>query len=75
LFAVSRIEPVTGRELLVAFNTSTAPLTAQVEIGALPKRFVALQGHCEATPSAPGSYKVTLAPLDFAVCAEEAPPH
>ena len=31
LFAVSRIDPQTGREIVIAFNTSTAPIEANVE--------------------------------------------
>ena len=73
LFAVSRIEPGTGREVLVAFNTSTAPIDAQVLIGYQSAHFVALHGPCAAEPSAPGSYRVRLAPLSFAVCAARAP--
>jgi len=70
LFAVSRIDPDTGREIVIAFNTSTAPLKAQVEVDARSSRFEALHGACDATPRAPGSYHVSLKPLDFVVCAE-----
>ena len=69
LFAVSRIDPQTGREILVAFNTSTKPLTAQVEVDATSQHFTALHGRCAPTPTAPGSYPLTLAPLDFVICA------
>ncbi|MGA7675755.1 MAG: alpha-amylase family glycosyl hydrolase [Rhizomicrobium sp.] len=70
LFAVSRIDPDTGREILIAFNTSTKPLEAQVEVDARSSQFEALHGVCAPTPSAPGSYHVSLKPLDFVVCAE-----
>ncbi|MBU6299688.1 MAG: alpha-amylase, partial [Alphaproteobacteria bacterium] len=69
LFAVSRIDPDTGREIVIAFNTSTAPLSAQVEIDPASQHFTALHGACAAEPSAPGSYHVTLAPLDYIICA------
>ncbi|MDE2135051.1 MAG: alpha-amylase [Alphaproteobacteria bacterium] len=72
LFAVSRIDPETGREILVAFNTSASPLTAQVEINPASQHFAALHGVCAATPKVPGSYQVVLAPLDYVVCAEGA---
>jgi glycosidase len=69
LFAVSRIDPETGREILIAFNTSTKPLEVQVQVDARSSRFEALHGVCAPAPSAPGSYHVSLKPLDFVVCA------
>jgi glycosidase len=74
LFAVSRIDPATGREILIAFNTSAAPLTMQVEIDSASLRFDVLHGKCAAAPTAPGSYPITLAPLDYVVCAASASP-
>ena len=71
LFAVSRIDPGTGREILIAFNTSTSPLEVQVEVDPRSTRFAPLHGACEPAPSAPGSYHVSLKPLDFVVCAAE----
>ena len=72
LFAVSRFDPVTGQEVLIAFNTSTATIDAnvQVEVGSL--RFKGLAGVCQPAASAPGSVRVKLAPLAYAVCAAEA---
>jgi glycosidase len=67
LFAVSRI--LNGREVLVAFNTSTAPIEANVEVEVASSRFAALHGVCAPTASAPGSVRVKLAPLDYIVCA------
>ena len=69
LFAVSRIDPTTGREIAIAFNTSLQPLSTVIEVDAGSRRFAALYGHCESEVSAPGSYRVVLAPLDFVVCA------
>jgi glycosidase len=69
LFAVSRIDPASGREIVVAFNTGSEPLAAHVEIDVDSERFSALRGDCATTPGAPGSYEVKLAPLDFVVCA------
>ena len=67
LFAVSRI--LDGREVLVAFNTSTTPLEANVEVDMPSSHFTSLRGACAPTASAPGSVRVTLAPLDYIVCA------
>jgi glycosidase len=69
LFAVSRIDPATGREIAIAFNTSLQPLSTVMEVDAGSRRFTALYGRCESEVSAPGSYRVVLAPLDFVVCA------
>jgi glycosidase len=67
LFAVSRL--LDGREVLVAFNTSTAPIEVNVEVNVTSLAFIALHGPCAPTASAPGSVRVTIAPLDYVVCA------
>jgi glycosidase len=72
LFAVSRLDPQGGHELLIAFNTSTAAVSAPVTVNATSARFASLVGSCEPTASAPGSYQVTVPPLDYIVCASEA---
>ncbi len=69
LFAVSRVDPVTGREIAIAFNTSLQPLATTMEVAAGSRRFSALYGRCESEVAVPGSYRVVLAPLDFVVCA------
>jgi glycosidase len=69
LFAVSRLDPATGREIAIAFNTSLQPLTTTMEVDAGARRFSALYGRCESEVAAPGSYRLVLAPLDFVVCA------
>ena len=69
LFAVSRIDPESGREILVAFNTGDAPLTAKVEVNAASSHFKSLHGSCEDAPVEPRSYRVSLQPLDFVLCA------
>jgi neopullulanase len=68
LFAVSRIDPATGREIVVAFNTSTDALKTFIEIDAKSSSFKSLHGVCPTTVYAPGSMAVTLAPFDFIVC-------
>ena len=68
LFAASRFDPETGRELLLAFNTSNAPVSAVVPVESASRHFQTLQGHCAATVTAPGSYRVTLQPLEFMIC-------
>jgi len=73
LFAVSRIDPASGREILVAFNTSTTALDAAVLVNANSAHFRSLYGRCAADASAPGSYRVHLDALDFIVCEAAAP--
>ena len=68
LFAVSRFDPRDGHEVLAAFNTSTQPITAQIEVEVASSRFSALSGPCAAAASAPGSVKITLPALGYAIC-------
>ena len=70
LLAVSRVDPVSGREILLAFNTSTRPIERLVEIGVRGAAAATLAGEgCAASAAAPGSLRVTLPPLGYAVCA------
>ncbi|WP_404374064.1 alpha-amylase family glycosyl hydrolase [Sphingomonas sp. MMS24-J45] len=68
LFAVSRFDPETGREVVLAFNTSTAPVSAQVVVETRSTDFIARHGVCAAKASAPGSLSVTIPPLDYVIC-------
>jgi len=72
LFAASRIDPNTGAETIVAFNTSTGPITAQVAIGLESLHFISMHGHCSVAPTAPGSYMVEIPALEYVVCASVA---
>ena len=66
LFAVSRFDPESGREVLIAFNTSNHPVSAHVPVNS--HHFVSLLGKCEPDVTAAGSYAVSLAPLGYVVC-------
>jgi glycosidase len=68
LFAASRIGNG-GREILVAFNTSLAPITAQVEIESGTRAFTPLEGQCP-KPDVPGTVKLTVPALGYVACAE-----
>jgi glycosidase len=70
LFAVSRFDNP-GNEILIAFNTSLAPLTAQVQVDERSAAFTSLLGECSREVSAPGSLKVELPPLGYVACMEE----
>jgi glycosidase len=69
LFAVSRIDPESGREILIVFNTSTAPIEANVEVDAHTQAFESLLGACAPRATAPGSYRIELPALSFVACA------
>jgi glycosidase len=68
LFAFSRLAPSGGGETLVAFNTSTSPVAAQVEVGAGAAAWTSVHGGCAGEASAPGSYRVEVPALDYVVC-------
>jgi glycosidase len=68
LFAASRFDPVDGHEILVAFNTSTQPLVANVEVNAHSAHFRSLAGACPAAAAAPGSLALSIPPLSYIFC-------
>lgn len=68
LFAVSRFDPATGREILLLFNTSTDPVEQNVAVEASSGNFETLAGTCAPSASAPGSVRVSLPALGYAVC-------
>ncbi len=68
LFAVSRIDSTSGDELLVAFNTSNAPISANVEIGKAATVLMALRGICPTAPRLPGSVAISLPAFGYMVC-------
>lgn len=69
LLAVSRFDPATGREVVLAFNTGTTPLSARVAVDPRSLSFTALAGQCAPRAEAPGSLSITLPAFGFAVCA------
>ena len=66
LLAFSRI--LDGREVLVVMNTSTQPIEHNVVVETASQRFTSLAGTCPTIASAPGSVRVTLPALGYAVC-------
>jgi glycosidase len=69
LFAVSRFDPVTGAEMLLAFNSSGEPWSGNIQVEAGSAHFTALAGACPAAASAPGSVALTIPAFGYAVCA------
>ena len=68
LFAASRFDPVSGREMLLLFNTSTDAVRQNVVVETRSTRFETLAGACPAVASVPGSVAIDLPPLGYAVC-------
>jgi glycosidase len=68
LFAVSRFEPGTGREMLLLFNTSNEPLRQHVRVETRSLKFDQVAGTCPASAVAPGSVEIALPALGYAVC-------
>lgn len=68
LFSVSRFDPVTGAEYLIAFNTSNAPIHAATVVGTSADALETLFGACPAHVSAPGSVTLDLPAFGSAVC-------
>ncbi len=69
LFVLSRFDPVSNREVVIAFNTASSPQTAHVPIAARSLTFSPLVGQCSRVADAPGSFTVSLPALGFAICA------
>jgi glycosidase len=68
LFAVSRFDPTSGREMLLLFNTSANPVRQNVLVETRSARFETLAGACPAIASAPGSVAIELPAFGYAVC-------
>jgi len=67
LFAMSRMGD-DGSEILIVFNSSSAPISAQVEVEPASLRWQSLRGDCAPESSAPASVAVRVPPLDYLVC-------
>jgi glycosidase len=68
LFAVSRFDPASGREMLLLFNTSTKQVKMNVRVETRSASFDTLAGSCAARADAPGTVAADLPALGFAVC-------
>lgn len=68
LFAVSRFDPVTGREMVLMFNTSTEPVHQHVRVETRSHEFEVLMGICPVKADAPGTITADLPALGFSVC-------
>ena len=68
LFALSRFDPASGREMLLLFNTSTDPVRQNVRVEIRSANFAGLAGACPLKANVPGTVTANLPALGFAVC-------
>lgn len=68
LFAVSRFDPASNREVVLAFNTSDRPVTQSVQVEVGSTGFATLAGRCAPRAAAPGSLMVSLPAFGYAIC-------
>ncbi len=73
LFAVSRFDPATGAEILLAFNTSGRAWSGRIQVETASTAFKSLAGKCPIAPDAPGTISIDLPAFGYAVCAAGAP--
>ena len=71
LLAVSRSIPGQEGETLIVYNTSTAPIAANIEVDAGSTDWSSSRGACPATATAPASIRVTVPGLDYVICTSE----
>lgn len=71
LFAISRIDPTSGREIVAIFNTAARPISANVVVDRASARFTALAGPCPAAPRTPGSLAINLPAFGYMICKAE----
>ncbi|MEY2883236.1 MAG: hypothetical protein RL490_960 [Pseudomonadota bacterium] len=74
IFAMSRIIPGQAGETLVAINTSTRPLIANVRVDPTSLAWTRSAGTCPVAAAAPGTLTISLPPLGWAVCRSEGEP-
>jgi len=71
LLAVSRRIPDTAGETLIVYNTSTAPITANIEVDAASADWSSSRGVCPTSATAPASIRVTVPALDYLICSSK----
>ena len=68
LLAVERHDAESGDRVLAAFNTSKEPMTRDIEVDYDARRVASLTGACPSQVTAPGSVRIELPALGYAVC-------
>ena len=68
LFAIARVAPEGTGQTVIAFNTGTSPLHANLWVDPALRRFESVHGECARRAAAPGSYAVEIPALGYIVC-------
>ena len=68
LFAIERLAPDGSGRTIIAFNTGTTPLRANLWTDPSALRFESVHGDCARRAAAPGSYSVEIPAFDYIVC-------
>lgn len=72
IFAISRRMGADPGETLVAFNTSTKPVTVNVKVDYASSAWRTEHGACAPRSESPGSYRVSVPALDYVICTSRA---
>lgn len=71
LFAIARVSPDGSGQTIVAFNSSTRPVRANLAVDPALRSFEPVLGACSPGAAAPGSYAVEVPALGTIVCRAE----
>ncbi|MEQ1725123.1 MAG: alpha-amylase family glycosyl hydrolase [Sphingopyxis sp.] len=71
IVAISRIDPVTGREVVAVFNTASSAQSGNIIVDRATTRFTTLTGDCPASVRVTGSAAITLPAFGYMICAAE----
>jgi glycosidase len=71
LFAVSRSIDGAAGETLIVYNTSTAEVSANIEVDAASAEWSSLRGACPTVATAPATVRVSVPALDYVICSSE----
>jgi len=68
VFVMSRLDEATGEEFIIAYNAETEPRALNIEVDGRNTQWESVMGACEARSAAPGTYALSIPPLDFVIC-------
>lgn len=68
LFVVSRFDPVSGSEYVIAFNAEAEERNVSVSVDGRSAEWHSGHGLCQTQSPAPGSYRLTVPAMDYVVC-------
>jgi glycosidase len=68
LLVLSRRDPQSGAEYLIAFNADTQARSQNVTVSGASTRFASVRGECAPTAQAAASYALSVPALDYVIC-------